>query len=53
MGQLKFELERASLEIVNTSLIRPILENGGVVFDMCQNHTKDNVNFPLQSSDCD
>ena len=37
MRKLKFELDRASLETIYTSFIRPILEYGDVIFDNCNN----------------
>ena len=35
MRKLKFQLERKSLEIINTSFIRPLLEYSNVVWDNC------------------
>ena len=40
MRQLKFKLERKSLEIIYTALIRPILEYGDVIWDNCVQYEK-------------
>ena len=41
MRRLKFVLDRKSLETINISFIRPILEYGNEIWDNCQQYEKD------------
>ena len=43
MRKLKFKLDRKSLEIINTSFIRPLLEYGDVVWDNCTQYEKEDL----------
>ena len=40
MRKLKFKLDRKSLEIIYTTFIRPIFENGDVIWDNCTQYEK-------------
>ena len=43
MRKLKFQLDRKSLEITNTSFIRPILEYGNEIWDNCKQYENDSL----------
>ena len=43
MRKLKFKLDRNSLEIIYTALIRPILEYGDVIWDDCAQYEKNEI----------
>ena len=40
MRKLKFKLDRKSLEIINTTFIRPLLEYGDIIWDNCSQYEK-------------
>ena len=40
MGRLKLKLDRKSLEIINTTFIRPLLEYSDVIWDNCTQYVK-------------
>ena len=40
MRKLKFKLDRKSLEIIYTAVIRPFLEYGDVIWDNCAEYEK-------------
>ena len=49
MRQLKFQLDRKSLEIIYTSFIRPILECGNEIWDKCTQYEKDDLEKSKQT----
>ena len=40
MRKLNFKVDRKSLEIIHTTFIRPILEYGDVIWDICTQYEK-------------
>ena len=49
MRKLKFRLDRKSLEVIYSAFIRPILEYGHVVWDICAQYEKQKIEKKVQT----